>query len=938
MQSKQKIEDLARAIISFADSYTNMKGRKQNEQSESEPKPSLMDVTSSLQSLSKQIYIDPCKSLIQIPKLLQSLVALSRFKVGTHIDSDEDRQRVQMRSNSRDCLRLIQFYGDEQAQQELINIGFGKVMSITFSTAGGKGEEQDEEIYYGLQNIFNFLLELRKGRNGQHSSFQPLPLLARIFIEQMEEEGANEEIEVQMKNNKISGSIKREANKAKATALNHLHNGRKFHPIEPQPILAQLANEQIEEEGVLEEVEGHLINKEKVLGVDIKFNAGKTKCILLNFFHGPDFNQCKGFYVAFVFDDVETFLGGADWQEIIQSLERSTIPPIFDHKAISDICHIPQAQLHLLDQLRYIMTFRGYFGIYDNETILQFKQRVIHQIKNSSKARRWWRRHQGNVIPLYSQVCSDIVISEEEGEIYQQNDAKVEQQQGINEKQKEFEPNLEISSIKKDTEQQTNETLSFNKNDITETQLIEEPDLSDLESTSYDSSEYEEDQQQDNKPTTTQIKQKLVRKKKKNNNSTFNSDNRRTPRIQAEDFQCYACRITRPKNELELIDNNNKNKQSNSFGKQLQPQFPYNEKKSVSGTNLFNYFSPFASTYELPPQPSVSAQLIIDPNEMNLNNQINQLHTFPPLKNNSPLNYSQFRSQQQPHNFSLFANVDDSYCTLKNDPVMTKNKPQFCKNSNQCVDQFNSLYGLQNTQQTNSQPQIDINRDGIPIIVFCVPGQIHVFDIEDQQQLEKKRKQQSTLQDNNNNEDKDDIDLNGEMCLVMTQGRRIIQQTIVPKEMPFTNAIRILQLSAYPSGGVYVKQPTDAIVHDMNGNRQIAVTRQMDINADPQLEPVYQPNNEDDESTNREINKQDSEQRKQKRIKRRNQMKKKYSNLNINEYSQGIEPHTSIWELWGDHQDTVGGRILYKNRNIINIRNKSFNKRRRKIQTIEASC
>ncbi|KAA6356325.1 MAG: hypothetical protein EZS28_048148, partial [Streblomastix strix] len=240
----------------------------------------------------------------------------------------------------------------------------------------------------------------------------------------------------------------------------------------------------------------------------------------------------------------------------------------------------------------------------------------------------------------------------------------------MNVKQNESEPNLEISSIKKDTEQQTNETISVSQNDITETQLIEEPDLSDLESTSYDSSEYEEDQQQDNKPTTTQIKQKLVRKKKKkNNNSTFNQDNRRTPRIQAEDFQCYACRITRPKNELELIDNNNKNGSSNSIEKQLQPQFPYNEKKSVSGTNL------------------------------------------------------------------LFANVDDSYCTLKNDPVMTKNKPQFCKNSN-----------------------------------------------------------------------------HGEMCLVMRQGRRMIQQTKVPKEMPFTNAIRILQLSAYPSGGVYVKQPTDVII------------------------------------------------------------------------------------------------------------------------------
>ncbi|KAA6358962.1 MAG: hypothetical protein EZS28_045511 [Streblomastix strix] len=127
--------------------------------------------------------------------------------------------RLEIRCNSRLCLYWIQVWGDEQDQSELVNQGYGKVMSISICTAGGQGEEQDAEIWKGLQYIFYFLRALHYGKTYQ-PSFQPLPLLARNTEEQMEEEGANEEIEAQMNNNGMNGAIKYWANETKAMTLN----------------------------------------------------------------------------------------------------------------------------------------------------------------------------------------------------------------------------------------------------------------------------------------------------------------------------------------------------------------------------------------------------------------------------------------------------------------------------------------------------------------------------------------------------------------------------------------------------------------------------------------------------------------------------------------------------------------------------------------------
>ncbi|KAA6375010.1 MAG: hypothetical protein EZS28_029463 [Streblomastix strix] len=225
MQQKQEFYETARAIVSFTDSYTQIKQIKQNEQQDSESISSLTDIASSLQTLSDQILQTiRKKQVIQIPKLLKSLTTLVTFRLGTHIDLDVDNQRLKVRSWSRQCFRWIQHFGDEQDQSELVNNGYGRVLSIKFCTAGGKGEEQDMEIRNGLFLITRFLGELQLGRNYQ-TSFQPLPLLARRTEEQMEEEGAEEELDAQMNNNGDDGRIKGNAKWAKAITLNHFIHG-----------------------------------------------------------------------------------------------------------------------------------------------------------------------------------------------------------------------------------------------------------------------------------------------------------------------------------------------------------------------------------------------------------------------------------------------------------------------------------------------------------------------------------------------------------------------------------------------------------------------------------------------------------------------------------------------------------------------------------------
>ncbi|KAA6385698.1 MAG: hypothetical protein EZS28_018774 [Streblomastix strix] len=634
----------------------------------------------------------------------------------------------------------------------------------------------------------------------------------------------------------------------------------------------------------------------------------------------PKIFHCPGFYVLFAFEDVETFHADAEWTDVIRTIERSTIPPIFDNEAASKLKE--PLSIHL----------RGFFAIKSNEQILDLKRRIIHEIRHSSKARRWWRRHMGNPIPLYAQSAPQKIkhVANDRNRQIAILDQEIVDNTANDLQQLEYKlSKLYRMTSAKDATQHQFQKFPLKKNEI-ENMIPQpqEPDISDLESTSYCSSDYNEEinieneNAEMNQQQSIKIKKRRYNKKDKqiqyNNEYKPETCNRRTPRIQPEDFVCYSCLIKPPQNELS--GTNIRSQSISQLRPVTEPSYPYKERKSVVQTELFPAFSPFAATYELPPPPEIDPQFSIILNNNNnssssssssssshiINMENQHQHSFPPLKSLASQNYSQFRSHQQPQEFSMYVGIEDRFNTLIQGPI-------HCKDNEKSFEMLKQLYPNENLLNENNcidkwqgiNPDIFQSDNRIPLLIFCVPGKVHVFDIP--------RNKNNENQTNQSNQNEDDIDLKGEMCIVMTQGRQLVSQIVVPREMPFVNVMRLLSTSMLPSYDSYYRDTSDIVAHDGKGKRILNIKRnQNNEETQFQLDPVYQPEdqlNEQDQNNERII--------RERRIKRRNDMKEKFQNLYNSEYKEQLRPYTSVWEVWCDqNKRSVGGRVLRKNRRI----------------------
>ncbi|KAA6402804.1 MAG: hypothetical protein EZS28_001672 [Streblomastix strix] len=560
----------------------------------------------------------------------------------------------------------------------------------------------------------------------------------------------------------------------------------------------------------------------------------------------PNILRLPGFYVIFVFEEVESFMAGASWTEIVRAIERSTVPPVFDHDAFGlfDKLGDNTSQTHDSPQN---MLFRGFFAIKSTETILDLKIRVLHEIRNSSKARRWWRRHMGTTIPLYAKPTplkasfGDSDINKYHSQKYLKGKHWTEANQSKQSLQsidistnnlqslKKIISHMAIADAGKINPNQQFENFSVKMNEIED--MIprpEEPDLSDLESTSYISSDYDEEinnlskNRENEEINSNNIQKRGYKKKKKDIDHNYYQDHtepqRRTVRIQPEDFVCYACRIKPPEGELQ--GTNIRSASIQQLKPTPKPISPYCKKQSVVGTELFPAFSPYAATYELPPPPEIDPQFNMTQNN---NNQIiqNHQHSFPPLRSLASESYTQFRSKQKPNEFSLNVEIGDKYNTLINDPILCKDNEKsisalknLYKNEKDqpkdinCIDKQMNKKNKKKKKQQESFP----NDNRIPLLIFCVPGKIHVFDLHKKQNIE--------TESNKSNKNEDDIDLKGEMCIVMTQGRKLMNQLIIPKEMPFVNVLRLLSIGAYTSHETYLNDNLD--IKYLNANQFIA--------------------------------------------------------------------------------------------------------------------
>ncbi|KAA6312355.1 MAG: hypothetical protein EZS28_055940, partial [Streblomastix strix] len=76
---------------------------------------------------------------------MHSFITLFNYNITNHTKDVEDQYTLAIRQRSKDCLRYIQNSGDAQDFADLVNVGYGKVICISFSTAGGIGEVQNQE-------------------------------------------------------------------------------------------------------------------------------------------------------------------------------------------------------------------------------------------------------------------------------------------------------------------------------------------------------------------------------------------------------------------------------------------------------------------------------------------------------------------------------------------------------------------------------------------------------------------------------------------------------------------------------------------------------------------------------------------------------------------------------------------------------------------------
>ncbi|KAA6377903.1 MAG: hypothetical protein EZS28_026572 [Streblomastix strix] len=103
---------------------------------------------------------------------------------------------------------------------------------IGISTAGGVGEEYDQEIYDVLEYMHYFFSRLHQETQFFFlvPSFQYQPQLAKNSYEQIIEECGSEEVDAQLFNKGDDGDIKFKATQVKAEIMNHFIDSSNSRP------------------------------------------------------------------------------------------------------------------------------------------------------------------------------------------------------------------------------------------------------------------------------------------------------------------------------------------------------------------------------------------------------------------------------------------------------------------------------------------------------------------------------------------------------------------------------------------------------------------------------------------------------------------------------------------------------------------------------------
>ncbi|KAA6394164.1 MAG: hypothetical protein EZS28_010310 [Streblomastix strix] len=132
--------------------------------------------------------------------LLQALVKLSKYKIGDIISHYSDNQPSSIRNNCRESLNRIQQYGDALAQNNISQAGYATSLVASFSS-----NIQFNKEYFVSDALFDLNSYFEEMLNGRYCirikiRFPRQPTIVKISLEQIEEEGGNEEIDFHIHN------------------------------------------------------------------------------------------------------------------------------------------------------------------------------------------------------------------------------------------------------------------------------------------------------------------------------------------------------------------------------------------------------------------------------------------------------------------------------------------------------------------------------------------------------------------------------------------------------------------------------------------------------------------------------------------------------------------------------------------------------------------
>ncbi|KAA6401526.1 MAG: hypothetical protein EZS28_002950 [Streblomastix strix] len=195
------IDHLSFQIINFANSNP-LQSKQHKDANSTLENPSVSYIASVVKMLFNILNQNEwnCSTAQNTPKLLESIGKLAQIKFLEPTMNEKDIDSIcRIKYNFLKCMRQIQQFGDDKTLERLTNNFYAHSLVLAIASCGGSSIQNNDVIEQAALNTEKFFTELFLGRNKAHEFFGSQKSLAKISLEQSEEEGGYEEVDAWLK-------------------------------------------------------------------------------------------------------------------------------------------------------------------------------------------------------------------------------------------------------------------------------------------------------------------------------------------------------------------------------------------------------------------------------------------------------------------------------------------------------------------------------------------------------------------------------------------------------------------------------------------------------------------------------------------------------------------------------------------------------------------